>query len=122
MKTSIKVLLLVLLAVFFCQAAMGQHLYTGTVIDNSTREPLECACIRCNGKMCCTDKAGHFRISLPTDTATLTITYIGYATGTLPVKDRTTPIQVMLNPGQIDLKQVTITPSLTAASFHILST
>ena len=75
-----------MLALFAGQFAMAQNIYKGTVIDSTTRQPLDGACICANAKLRCTNKEGNFRISLPSDTSTLTITYIGYKTKVLSVK------------------------------------
>ncbi|MGZ3877186.1 MAG: TonB-dependent receptor [Mucilaginibacter sp.] len=101
---------------------MAQHLFKGQVIDSATHQPMDCACVRANGKLCCTDKAGRFQLSLPSDTTTLTITYIGYSQQQLQVKNTTGPIFISLRPGLVDLKEVIISPSLIANSFHTLST
>src|ERR1022692_2934885 len=107
MNTS-KRMILLMLALFTSQLAMSQNIYKGTVVDNSTHEPLECACVRAGGKLCCTNKSGEFRLSLPTDTATLMVTFIGYASTVLPVKTSKDLITVGLDNGQIDLKEVII--------------
>jgi outer membrane cobalamin receptor len=121
MNTS-KKLILLLLAIFTGQLSMSQNIYKGTVTDNATREPLECACVRAGGKLCCTNKSGEFRLSLSTDTDTITVTFIGYTTMVVPVKTSKGLITIGMDNGQIDLKEVIIAPSLTCSSFHTLST
>jgi outer membrane cobalamin receptor len=111
-----------MLALFTGQLAIAQHIYKGIVTDSATNQPLDCACIRANGKLCCTNKEGNFQLSLPSDTTTLTITYIGYATGVLQTKSSDKPISISLAYGQTDLKEVIIAPSLCGSSFHTLST
>ncbi|HEY8783291.1 MAG TPA: carboxypeptidase-like regulatory domain-containing protein [Mucilaginibacter sp.] len=120
MNTSKKMLLL-MLALFAGQFAMAQNIYKGTVIDSTTRQPLDGACICANAKLRCTNKEGNFRISLPSDTSTLTITYIGYKTKVLSVKS-TDGLVIPMDPGRVDLEEVVIAPSLSGSSFHTLST
>ncbi len=110
-----------MLALFAGQFAMAQNIYKGTVIDSTTRQPLDGACICANAKLRCTNKEGNFRISLPSDTSTLTITYIGYKTKVLSVKS-TDGLVIPMDPGRVDLEEVVIAPSLSGSSFHTLST
>ncbi|HZX58511.1 MAG TPA: TonB-dependent receptor [Mucilaginibacter sp.] len=121
MNTS-KLLLLFMLTFLTSQLAIAQHIFKGTVVDNATHQPLECACVRADGKLCCSNKEGYFQISLPSDTTTLSITYIGYTTKVLPAKNADGPIAIGMEHGQIDLNEVIISPSLIANSFHTLST
>ncbi len=122
MITVKKLALLLLLTTIMGPLAIAQHLYKGNIADNTTRQPLECACIRANGKLCCTDKSGNFQLSLLTDTATLTVTYIGYETRVLPVTSSAGLINIVLDNGPVDLKEVVISPSLMSSPFHTLST
>lgn len=120
MYLSKKVVLLIT-SIFTCQLAIAQHIYKGKVMDNTTRQPLHCACVRANGKLCCTNNEGNFQLSLPADTSTLTVTYLGYKIKLLPVKSSDNLILICLDHGMIDLKEVIISPSLSASSFHTLS-
>ena len=117
-----KIALLIIITVLAVQWANAQYIYKGYIADNITKQPLECACIRANGKLCCTSKTGDFQLSLPSDTATLTITYIGYMTKVLPVRSSAIPVTITMDNGQVDLKEVVITPSLMCSPFHTLST
>ncbi|MGZ3999869.1 MAG: TonB-dependent receptor [Mucilaginibacter sp.] len=121
MNTS-KLLLLFMLTFLVSQLAMAQHIFKGTVVDSATLQPLYCACIHVGGKMCCCNKEGYFQISLPNDTATLSITYIGFTTKVLAVKHSNGPISIRMNRGLIDLREVVIAPSLGGGAFHTLST
>ena len=111
-----------MLTVFMAQQAIAQHIYKGHIADNTTKQSLECACIRAGGKLCCTNKTGDFQLSLPYDTATLTITYIGYTTKVLAVHSSAMPVNITMDNGQVDLKEVVIAPSLMCSPFHTLST
>jgi len=121
MNTS-KLLLLLILAFLTSQLAMAQHIFKGTVVDSATLQPLECACIHVGGKLCGCNKEGYFQVSLPTDTATLSITYIGFTTQVLTVKHSDGPVSIRMNRGLIDLREVVIAPSLGGGAFHTLST
>ncbi len=121
MNTS-KLLLLLMLTFLTSQLAMAQHIFKGTVVDNATHQPLDCACIRANGKLCCSDKEGYFQISLPSDTTTLSVTYLGYTTKILSAKNADGPITIGMDHGQVDLNEVIIAPSLCGSAFHTLST
>lgn len=111
-----------MLTVITVQLASAQHIYKGHIADNTTKQPLECACIRANGKLCCTNKAGDFQLSLPSDTSTLTITYIGYVTKVLSFRSSDLPVTIGMDNGLVDLKEVVIAPSLMCSPFHTLST
>src|SRR5205807_2202072 len=97
-------------------------IFKGTVVDNATHQPLEYACVRADGKLCCSNRQGYFQISLPSDTTTLSITYIGYITKVLSAKKADGPITISMDHGQVDLKEVVIAPSLCGSAFHTLST
>jgi len=98
MNTS-KLLLLLILAFLTSQLAMAQHIFKGTVVDSATLQPLECACIHVGGKLCGCNKEGYFQVSLPTDTATLSITYIGFTTQVLTVKHSDGTVSIRMNRG-----------------------
>jgi outer membrane cobalamin receptor len=122
MNTLKKMALLMIVTVLAVQWANAQYIYKGHIADNTTKQPLECACIRANGKLCCTSKTGDFQLSLPSDTATLTITYIGYTTKVFPAHSSAIPVSIVMDNGQVDLKEVVIAPSLMCSPFHTLST
>jgi hypothetical protein len=110
--------ILFIAGIAFCYA---QKIYKGKVIDSATQQPVECACIRSNGKLTCTNAQGYFRIALQSDTSTLLISCIGYHTILLPVKSLNGKFVVSLCRGRVDLNEVIISPSLTGSSFHTLS-
>ena len=122
MNTSKKATPLSLILLLFAQLANAQHLFKGKVIDSATRQPLDCACIRADGKMCCTNKMGDFQLSVPSDTTQITITYIGYTTQVLPAKSSNKARVISLKAGLIDLNEIVISPGLNGNSFHTLST
>ncbi|MDB5142675.1 MAG: vitamin B12/cobalamin outer rane transporter, partial [Mucilaginibacter sp.] len=115
-----------LLSIFICitaQFTYAQHLFKGKVIDELTREPVEYASVLSNlsGKSAGTDRSGNFQLSLPADTATLQISYIGYRTKIIKATSGSKRIVISLSRGAIDLKEVQISPNLDNGSFHTLS-
>jgi outer membrane receptor protein involved in Fe transport len=101
----------------------AQKIYKGKVIDELTSEPVEYASVRTTqpGKSTITDKFGNFQLSLPGDTATLTVSYMGYAAQTIKAARTDKHLVIILRRGAIDLKEVQISPNLNNNSFHTLS-
>jgi len=116
-------MLLVIVVMAMAQAASAQKIYKGKVIDQTTLEPVEYATVRSNipGKTACTDRFGHFQLSLTTDTASLQITYIGYSAKVIKASSSNKRIVISLSRGAVDLKEVQISRNLNNASFHTLS-
>jgi outer membrane cobalamin receptor len=105
-------------------AAHAQNIYKGKVIDQTTRQPVEYAGISSGitGKTTATDKYGNFQLSLPADSVTLTISYVGYSAAQVKVKSSSSKRTVIaLDRGAIDLAEVVISPELNNNSFHTLS-
>jgi hypothetical protein len=48
MNTLKKMALLMIVTVLAVQWANAQYIYKGHIADNTTKQPLECACIRAN--------------------------------------------------------------------------
>lgn len=101
--------------------AFAQKRVTGKVTDHTTNEPINCACIRYNGKLICTDNSGNFQLNLPNDTTSITVSCIGYQTKTIKVKDLSKNLVINLDKGNIDLKEITIASALSNGVFHTLS-
>jgi outer membrane cobalamin receptor len=101
----------------------AQHLFKGKVIDELTHEPVEYASVVSilSGKSAATDRFGNFQLSLPADTATLQLSYIGYRTKIIRATSDPRRIVVSISRGAIDLKEVQISPDLDNGSFHTLS-
>lgn len=101
----------------------AQKIYKGKVIDELTGEPIDyaCVCTKSSNKATVTDKFGNFQLSLPTDTTTLYVSFIGYATQTVKAAKTDKRFVIILRRGAIDLKEVQISPSLNNNSFHTLS-
>jgi len=104
------------------QAASAQNIFKGKVIDQTTLQPVEYATVRTNtGNSAATDRLGNFQITLPADTATLQITYIGYSGTVIKATSGNKRFTIALRRGAIDLKEVQISRNLNNASFHTLS-
>jgi outer membrane cobalamin receptor len=101
----------------------GQKLYKGRIVDQITLQPVEYAGVSSGlpGKTTATDKFGNFQLSLPTDTAMLIISYIGYNTLQIKEQSASTRFTIPISKGVIDLKEVQISPNLNNNSFHTLS-
>lgn len=101
----------------------AQNIFKGKVIDEITRQPVEYAGIRlvATGKTVASDKSGNFQLTLPTDTATLYITFVGYTTKQLKVEHSSKRAIIELSRGAIGLNEVIIAPGLNNNSFHTLS-
>jgi outer membrane cobalamin receptor len=121
--TTLKKGLLIILICMVTQFAYAQHLFKGKVIDELTREPVEYVSVLSNlyGKSAGTDRFGNFQLSLPADTATLQLSYIGYRTKIIKAATGTKRMVISLGRGAIDLKEVQISPDLDNGSFHTLS-
>ena len=118
-----KIALLCLLLIAGITVANAQYIYKGKVIDSVTKQPIEMICVRAMSAnvMDMTDKSGNFRLNLKTDTATLTVTCVGYKPQHIKALAHGGEMIVQLKPGLIDLSEVQITPGLRNATFSTLS-
>jgi len=121
MHTFKKVALSIIILVFVSQLAKAQHLFRGKIIDSATHQPIEYATVNAGDKSAATNKEGNFQISLKSDTAVLTISCIGCQGKSLSVKSSNGRTLIALKRGQIDLKEVVISPHLSSNSFYTLS-
>lgn len=116
-------MLVVIVLFAITQTSFAQNIFKGKVIDDRTLEPVQYAGIRTSilGKTTATDKFGNFQLSLPTDTATLYISYIGYTTKAIKATSTSKRISIAISRGSFDLQEVQISPDQNNASFHTLS-
>lgn len=110
-----------LLLAFAAQMANAQHLFKGKVIDSITRQPIQYATVTAEGKTVVTNENGDFRIALKSDTSTIRISCIGCKATMAHFKPSDNKTLIAVSKGPIDLNEVTISPQLSANSFHTLS-
>ncbi len=101
--------------------SFAQKIYKGKIVDELTRQPVQYAGISCGVKTTIADKFGDFQLSLPTDTATLLVAYMGYTTTPVKASASLKKTVITLRRGAIDLKEVVVSPQLNNNSFHTLS-
>ena len=118
-----KNVMLTAIPILLFQFSYAQHIFKGKVIDAINRQSIEYVNIHLPGsvKSAATDRFGNFQISLPADTATLQVSYIGYATKLVKAESSTKRFVIALSHSLVDLSEVVITPNLNNASFHTLS-
>lgn len=120
----IKVLCILFLLLWVgCQTVSGQALFHFTVIDAQSREPLEGATvISSTGKSCITDKLGSFSMSVPADSAILTVSCTGYKCNCIMLKGGSIKGGVIgLEKGQVSLKEISIQNHSFSHKFNPLS-
>ena len=100
---------------------MAQKEIRGKVIDKTSKEPLELACIQIGpgNKIVLTDQNGVFSIAKSKDIS-IRITHIGYAAKELELTDSSNFI-IELEKGPVDIQEVIITPQNNNGSFHTIS-
>jgi len=118
---------IVLTAVWLIAAitySSAQNIYKGKIIDSITRQPVELITVRAvsSNQATTTDKSGNFRLSVPSDTATLMISCIGCSTRYVKSRAGSHAIIIAVNHAPIDLTEVQITPGLNNATFSTLGT
>jgi outer membrane cobalamin receptor len=118
-----KMMLAVVVLFAMTQASFAQKIYKGRIIDQTTKQAIDYASVRSvtTGKSAATDKFGNFQLSLSSDTATLQVSYIGYAIKLVKAESSTKRTIIALDRGAIDLDEVQISPHLNNASFHTIS-
>jgi len=100
----------------------AQYNYKGKVVDQNTRQPIEYAAVKSTaGKSTVADRFGNFELSLPTDTVSLLVSFIGYQPEQITLKAGVERTIIVLTRGAVDLKEVIISPDLNNASFHTIS-
>ena len=112
--------ILFIMAITLCNA---QNLFKGRVIDSLNRQPIEYAGIISGtpAKTTTTGRNGDFQLRLSCDTATVSISFVGYVTKKVLLQNSTKRIVIALSRGAIDLSEVVISPGVNNNSFHTLS-
>ena len=113
--------LFILLPALSSEMANAQHLFKGKVIDSATRQPIQYATVNAENKTVITNENGDFRLSLKSDTSTIRISCIGCKSTMARFKQSEGKTIIAVAKAPIDLNEVTISPQLSANSFHTLS-
>lgn len=111
MKKRYQPILLGLLWMLFSQVALAQFTVTGTVTDANTNEPLIGVNIfhQPTATGTTTDENGQFSITLPGQSATLRISYVGYSTQNVEVSPSNNKISIALKPDVANLEELVVT-------------
>lgn len=100
--------LLAVLAATTLGALAQNRTVSGVVLDASTEEPLIGASVKPvgGGNGVATDVNGHFNLVIPTSVKQLEVSYVGYASKTVPVTDKMT---INLEPASTQLESLIVT-------------
>jgi len=116
-----------LFAQFFCLAgSRAQNMVKGKVIDAVSRQPIEAAIVSTlnntssNTLNVLTDQYGNFLLRANGENTSLKITYVGYKTTVVPIKDNE-PIKIELQPDEVNLKDVVVLQSNSFSKFSTLA-
>ena len=111
MRKRYKSMMLCLFLMLFTSTAWAQFTVTGTVTDASTDEPLISVNVfhQPTNSGASTNADGEFSIELPGQSATLRISYIGYATREVEVSASNNEITVALEPAVSNLEELVVT-------------
>ncbi len=113
--------MLVLIALTVSLGSSAQQIFNGKIIDASTQQPIEFANIYVpfSGKYSGTDKSGNFQLLIP-DSATIYVSYIGYARQQLCVKPCCSRMTIQMTAASINLREVQICPQLNSCCFNTI--
>lgn len=101
--------LLIFILLFSSTVAVAQQTISGIVTDKQTKESLPFANILTSAsKGTITDAEGKFTLQLRKDVTTITVSYIGYKTQTVPVSPTTKYLKIALEPSQESLDAVVL--------------
>ena len=113
----VKQLLTLLLCIAYSFTTTAQQTIKGIVIDASTNQPIEGASVTLSptNKLVITDATGKFTFKGHyTQDASITVTYIGYASQKITTIMAGKPIYIQLSKGAINLQDVTISNKVNA--------
>ncbi len=102
------------LSPLFCatSAQAQQFTVSGTVVDESTQQPIQFASItaRQAAKRVSSDKNGHYALTLPAGTHTYTVSFIGYKTESITVSGQDKDIRMNIRLKSLDylLQEVSV--------------
>lgn len=94
----------------FCFAQKNENV-SGFIYDSESEEPIVAATIYCkeHNLGAVTNNFGFFSLSIPADTCTVNISYLGYKTQAITLKNRKASIVFYLEKDKYDLQEVVVT-------------
>lgn len=110
------------MVILISQISYAQKIISGKVIDSATHQPIEFANVSSpvSGRTTGTDKFGNFRLSVPSDTSTINISYLGYARQEVCARSCCNGMIFSMCPASINLKEVHIAPQLNSCCFNTI--
>lgn len=107
---------------FIAVCGFAQNKLTGKIIDINTKEPIEYVVVTvAPGKCVLTDALGNFELTIPADSAYITVSSVGYVFQKITINDFKKRLIIELKHGPIDLREVLITAHSNNISFHTTS-
>src|SRR5450432_316645 len=103
--------------------AFSQHTVRGIIIDRISQEPLQYVVIRQGEKgiAVTSDQQGHFQLTFSGDSASLSVSFIGYREQSVDLSGITKPLIIQMDRGPVNLETVTITSQSNNSTFHTIS-
>jgi TonB dependent receptor/TonB-dependent Receptor Plug Domain/CarboxypepD_reg-like domain len=107
---SIRAIIIISLIQLWIFNVNAQERFSGKVVDSKTREPLELAVISsAHNKNIMSDRNGNFILNGTNKGDSIVISYIGYRSKKIVVLQLNKPVTILLDKGQVDLKEIVIT-------------
>lgn len=118
----IKKILLAVTLIPISLVSNAQKFISGKVLDSATHQPIEFASVisPASGRATGTDKLGNFKISVPSDTSTICISYLGYARQEVCARSCCNGMIFLMCPASINLKEVRVAPQLNSCCFNTI--
>src|SRR5450432_1305155 len=103
--------------------AFSQHTVRGIIIDRISQEPLQYVVIRQGEKgiAVTSDQQGHFQLTFSGDSASLSVSFIGYREQSVDLSGITKPLIIQMDRGPVNLETLTITSQSNNSTFHTIS-
>ena len=111
MKYSYLGILLIISLISLSLTVHSQGVIRGVVKDKITKEPLELAVItnQTSGKITLTDRQGAFSLKTGKSDSTILVSFIGFIPQQIKMPQNNSQLNIQLEKGLVDLRQVTIT-------------
>ena len=109
--TSIKKVLGIFVILLFTTQAFSQTIFQGTIKDASSKAPLPFCHIvnKTNKKVSLSNEDGTFRIAIKSSKDSLLVTFVGYQTTIIAIKDFPSNNNLLLQPSSISFNEVVVT-------------